>query len=37
VAEVLASNETMIRLARTSAAEVQMVSLGGSVRITALF
>jgi GNAT superfamily N-acetyltransferase len=37
VAEVLASNETMIRLAHTSAAEVQTVSLGGSVQITALF
>ncbi len=37
VAEVLASNETMIRLAHTSAAEVQTVSLGGTVRITALF
>ena len=37
VAEVLASNETMIRLARTSAAEVQTVTMGGTVRITALF
>jgi acyl-CoA hydrolase/RimJ/RimL family protein N-acetyltransferase len=37
VAEMLAGNEAMIRLAQTSAAEVQTVNLGGSVQITALF
>ena len=37
VAEMLASNETMIRLAHAGAAEVQTVTMGGSVRITALF
>jgi RimJ/RimL family protein N-acetyltransferase len=37
VAEVLAGNEAMIRLAQTSAADVKTVSLGGTVQITALF
>jgi acyl-CoA hydrolase/RimJ/RimL family protein N-acetyltransferase len=37
VAEMLAGNEAMIRLAQTSAAEVQTVNLGGSVQVTALF
>ena len=37
VAEVLAGNEAMIRLAQTSAADVKTLSLGGTVQITALF
>ena len=37
VAEILASNETMVRLARRASAQVHTESASGTVRVTARF